>query len=171
MWTTRGGFTAQPDELLAQVIAAGTEGLTLLGGEPFDQASPLALLASGVRDAGLSVMTFTGFTWQQLQQAVAVGRSDVAALLRATDLLVDGPYLADRPDRHRPWVGSTNQRFRFLTERYAHLRDQLRALPDRVEVNVGPDGQVAVNGWASVDALEELLEGLGTRIDPGSRAG
>lgn len=165
MWSTRGGVATQPEDLLVQIIAAETEGVTFLGGEPFDQSGSLAVLAAGVQAAGLSVMTFTGYTWEQLQEAVAAGRGDVAALLNATDLLVDGPYLADHPDRHRPWVGSTNQSFRFLTDRYARLRAELGALPDRVEVHVGADGQVAVNGWASVDALEELLDGLGRRVD------
>ena len=33
--------------------------------------------------------------------------------------------------------------------------------PDRVEVTVDPDGRVAVNGWADLDALDTLLADLG----------
>jgi anaerobic ribonucleoside-triphosphate reductase activating protein len=160
LWSAAGGEPTAPGELLAIVLNAGTEGVTLLGGEPFDQAAPLSVLAGGVRSAGLSVVTFTGYSRDRLVDAAAAGRRDIADLLQATDLLIDGPYLADRPDPDRPWVGSTNQRFCFLTDRYRDLGDRLGVLPDRIEVRIGADGTVAVNGWADPDALVELLEGL-----------
>jgi anaerobic ribonucleoside-triphosphate reductase activating protein len=161
LWTFRGGRPTPSDELAARVLAAGTSGLTLLGGEPFDQAAALAKVAATVQAAGRSVMTFTGYTTAQLDRAVGLGRADVAALLAGTDLLVAGPYLADRIDAARPWVGSTNQEFVLLTRRFPHLLDELTATPDRVEVTVDADGVVAVNGWAELDALDTLLADLG----------
>jgi anaerobic ribonucleoside-triphosphate reductase activating protein len=157
MWAFRGGVRRTPDELVAAVLAAGTEGITLLGGEPFDQAAGLAAVAAGVRAAGLTVMTFSGYTRQRLAAAVAAGRTDVAALLDHTDLLVAGPFLADQVDPARPWVGSTNQEFVFLTNRISqeHLTDN----PDRVEVIVDADGTVSVNGWAELEMLDRLLDG------------
>ncbi|GAA3232376.1 4Fe-4S single cluster domain-containing protein [Dactylosporangium siamense] len=160
LWTFRGGRLTPAEELTAQILAADTSGLTLLGGEPFDQAAALAKVAAAVQAAGRSVMTFTGYTTAQLDHAVATGRADVAALLAGTDLLVAGPYLADRLDLARPWVGSTNQEFVLLTDRFPHLLDDLTATPDRVEVTVDPDGRVAVNGWADLDALDTLLADL-----------
>ncbi len=161
LWTFRGGEPTTATALAAQVLATGTTGLTLLGGEPFDHAAPLAKVAATVRAAGRSVMTFTGYTTAQLDRAVTAGRTDVAALLAATDLLVAGPYLADRLDPTRPWVGSTNQEFLLLTDRFPHLLDELTTTPDRVEVTVDADGRVAVNGWADLDALDTLLADLG----------
>lgn len=161
LWTFRGGQRTASDALAARVLAADTTGLTLLGGEPFDQAAALARVASAVQAAGRSVMTFTGYTTAQLDRAVSTGRADVAALLAGTDLLVAGPYLADRLDPARPWVGSTNQEFVLLTDRFPHLLDELATTPDRVEVTVDPAGRVAVNGWADVDALDTLLADLG----------
>ncbi len=162
-WPAEGGDPVSWGDLAARVRTAAAahaiEGLTLLGGEPFDQAAPLARLAEAVRAEGLSVMTFTGHTTEELE---AAGRDDWNRLLAATDLLVDGPYRADRPERRRPWVGSDNQRFWFLTDRYAHLADELGAVPNRLEVRIGPEGDVAVNGFASVDALEALLHPTGT---------
>ncbi len=67
-------------------------------------------------------MTFTGYEHETLRDA---RRHDWDDLLDVTDLLVDGPHVAARPDRERPWVGSTNQRFHFLTPRYRHLEAQL----------------------------------------------
>lgn len=159
MWAARGGQDIDVSALAQQIVAADVEGVTFLGGEPFEQAAGLAALASRLRAEGLSVMTFTGFTYEHLIQAATEDR-DICALLGATDLLVDGPYMADSPDLIRPWVGSTNQGFRFLTDRYRHLDGSLSALPDRIEVRVAPDGTATVNGWASVEALDALLDGV-----------
>ena len=165
LWTTIGGTPIDPYELAARAVAAGVEGgvegVTLLGGEPFEQPGPLAAFAVAVKVAGLSVMTFTGHTLEELQ-ARATAEVGVRALLEATDLLVDGAYQADSPDRVRPWVGSTNQRFHFLSDRYAHLRSTLDELPDRLEVRVATDGTLSVNGWATVDQLDELLSDMAT---------
>jgi anaerobic ribonucleoside-triphosphate reductase activating protein len=157
-WATGGGQPVPWTDLAAAVRAAADEhdieGLTLLGGEPFDQAGPLGALAEAVRAEGLSVMTFTGYVLEALQ---AAGRKDWDRLLAATDLLADGPYLAERPERRRPWVGSDNQRFWFLTERYAHLAADLDALPNRLEVRISSAGEVAINGFATVSVLEDLI--------------
>lgn len=157
-WLAGGGEPVGWAELAGAVRDAaathGIEGLTLLGGEPFDQAGPLANLAEAVRAEGLSVMTFTGHVLEALRSA---GRDDWDRLLAHTDLLVDGPYIAERPERRRPWVGSDNQRFWFLTDRYAHLAAELEALPNRLEVRISRSGEVAVNGFATTAALEDLL--------------
>jgi anaerobic ribonucleoside-triphosphate reductase activating protein len=159
-WPADGGDPIHWAELAGAVREAAAahdiEGLTLLGGEPFDQAGPLASLAEAVQADGLSVMTFTGHVLGALQ---AEGREDWDRLLAATDLLVDGPYIAARPERRRPWVGSDNQRFWFLTDRYAHLAAGLDAVPNRLEIRISRSGEVAVNGFASVAQLEDLLTG------------
>lgn len=165
LWGSNGGTATYPRALADQAATAEVEGVTLLGGEPFEQAPALAEFAALVRSNGLSVMAFTGYEREVLESADApVG---AAALLAETDLLVDGPYRAGAKDFTRPWVGSTNQRFHFLTERYLHLESQLTALPDRLEVRVSVKGEVAVNGWASVDQLEALLTGMGPSVSRG----
>lgn len=147
-WTTRGGFSLSWQDLASRVLAvSGIEGVTLLGGEPFDQAEPLGRFAAAVRSAGLSVMTFTGHVLEDLPPS---------PLLASTDLLVDGPFLADRPEPSRPWVGSANQRFHFLTDRYD---ESIFTTPNRLELTIAPDGAIELNGFATTEALEALLEG------------
>ncbi|WP_437585181.1 4Fe-4S single cluster domain-containing protein [Paramicrobacterium sp. CJ85] len=174
MWAPRGATlgdaVALGKDWAAQAAAAGAEGLTLLGGEPFDQADAVADVAEAFRAAGLSVMSFSGYTFERLQ-CLATRRRDVARLLEATDLLCDGPYLRDFPDARRPWIGSTNQGIRALTPRYA---DRVREIDahgerDRLEVRIAADGTVAVNGWADEASLDDLLYDLGVRDDaPGA---
>ncbi|HXF03689.1 MAG TPA: hypothetical protein VN601_11945, partial [Arthrobacter sp.] len=116
----------------------------------------------------LSVMTITGYLHRDLQRWSA-DREDIAGLLAATDLLADGPYLQDRPELQRPWIGSTNQGLTALTGRYRDLLKDVGAQPDRIEIRVAPDGTIGLNGWASDDQLDALLADLGARTDrPGS---
>ncbi|HWS33599.1 MAG TPA: 4Fe-4S single cluster domain-containing protein [Actinoplanes sp.] len=158
LFGTRGGTATDPADLVDRVIAARTDGVTLLGGEPFEQAAALAVVAAGVQAAGLTVMTFTGYEYSFLRTSAVDGDRAVAALLAHTDLLVAGPFRQDLVDRDRPWLGSTNQEFRHLTDR---LRDV--SGPDRLEVTVTSSGDVSVNGWADPDALDALLAGLPAR--------
>lgn len=167
LWSARGGTAMTPREVLA-AVPADVDGVTLLGGEPFEQAGALAAFARLVRERGQNVMTFTGHTVEELR-----GDADADALLAATDLLVDGPYVADDLDTARPWVGSRNQRFHALTPAYADLVAELEAgasaAPDRIEVRVRPDGTLSVNGWARTADLETLLDGLDGRRVPADR--
>lgn len=170
LWGAHGGRLVSVADLALQVVDAGRrgdiEGITLLGGEPFEQAPAFATLARLVRQAGLSVMVFTGYELAQIQGVDAP--DGAGALLAETDLLIDGPYLADAPDLLRPWVGSTNQQFHFLTDRYQHLEHRLAESPDHIEVRVSKYGEVAVNGWATVDQLDTLLAELTPPVGRGS---
>ncbi|MGX1810001.1 4Fe-4S single cluster domain-containing protein [Nocardia sp. NPDC055321] len=166
MWAAEGATVVPAATWTASLLEAandaGVEGITLLGGEPFEQAAPLAGLATAARAQGLSVMTFTGYDHADLREW-STTRGDIAALLQQTDLLADGPFLADHLDPTRPWIGSTNQHLRALTDRYRHF--DFVTTPDRIEVRVTAEGSIAVNGWHDIDALDELLDGLGTRAD------
>jgi anaerobic ribonucleoside-triphosphate reductase activating protein len=158
MWGPSGGVAMSVGDLIHAMLAAPVEGITLLGGEPFEQAAAAAELAATAQENGRSVMTFTGYRYETLRSSNDAGRQ---ALLSATDLLVDGPFLRDRIDAIRPWVGSTNQRFVHLSSRYRNLR--LDVEHDRVEIRVRRDGAVAVNGWPEsplIESLEQLVDDL-----------
>ncbi len=129
------------------------EGVTLLGGEPFEQAEALSLFARGAHALGLSVMTFSGYTLEELRAPSAPACS--AALLAETDLLVDGRYDQRQPERARRWAGSQNQRFHFLTSRYAPGLELIAhgEVAQTVEVRIGGDGRALVSGWPEQLAL------------------
>ncbi|MBG6238543.1 anaerobic ribonucleoside-triphosphate reductase activating protein [Mycetocola sp. CAN_C7] len=170
LWAERGAAvdetTVLATRFVTDAVAAGAQGITLLGGEPFDQAAALATIAEAFRDAGLTVMTFSGYTLDLLTEW-AGDRADIARLLAATDLLIDGPYLQDAPDSIRPWLGSTNQGIRALTPAYADevARIEREGGRDRLEIRIHRDGRIDVNGWADTSALENLLHDLGPRQD------
>jgi anaerobic ribonucleoside-triphosphate reductase activating protein len=135
--------------LLERVLAASArsplEGVSLLGGEPFAQAPALAVLAERLRDAGLGVMVYSGFTLAELEAKIAAGEPGVARLLAATDLLVDGRYEREKPDHVRRWIGSTNQQLHFLSDRY-HAEDPAFRTGETIELRL-VDGELVINGW------------------------
>ena len=154
--TGQGGEVWSVEALMGWILetaasSGGIEGVTLLGGEPFAQAEPCADLCERARRHGLGVMLFTGYAREEL----AAG-SDPAwpRLLAATDLLVDGRYRRDRPDRRRRWIGSTNQRLWFQSDRY-RADDPRFAEPDSVELRFHPDSGLQVNGWPELAAQLE----------------
>jgi anaerobic ribonucleoside-triphosphate reductase activating protein len=154
-WDPRGGEWMDVRALAEQILAGPPiEGVTFLGGEPFEQAAALAELGGILRGAGLSVLTFSGYTLERIRRA---DRADWNALLGVTDLLIDGPFVRARLDLSRPWVGSANQRYHFLTGRYRHLEPELTSIPQRLEVRVHPDGRLEINGMITDADLAELL--------------
>ncbi len=120
------------------------EGVTFLGGEPLLQAKGLSRVAEFVSDAGLSVMVFTGYTMSEIQEMNLLG---VDHLLQYTDLLIDGPYEAMNPDGSRNWVGSTNQNFIYLSNRYDSTIEKQNNATREVEWRISADGQITANGW------------------------
>jgi anaerobic ribonucleoside-triphosphate reductase activating protein len=83
------------------------DGITLSGGDPFTQAEACAILAEEVHAMGLSVVTFTGFLWEDLLDS---GRADWRRLIAASDVLVDGPFIQELRNIDLRFRGSANQR-------------------------------------------------------------
>jgi len=164
----RGGRVVDAGALAAEIAATPhIEGLSLLGGEPFQQAEGCAAVAAAVRATGRTVMTYTGFTLDELRVRATSGEPGVAALLDATDLLVDGRYLRDQPEPPpaaggRRYVGSRNQRLHFLSSRYSADDPRLQA-PNSVELRL-VGGQLTINGWpAGAAAFVPLRRGARVR--------
>jgi anaerobic ribonucleoside-triphosphate reductase activating protein len=127
------------------------EGVTFSGGEPFWQAPALAEVARQVKMAGLNVMSFTGFTVEQLRQPYApAGAQD---LLEQLDLLIDGPYVESLAI-HRPdsLVSSSNQQVHVFNP---SLRDRLTWASDQIEIHVFKDGSRLITGYRGQMNLSE----------------
>lgn len=135
--------------LAARAIDAGVEGVSFLGGEPFAQAEALAEVARLVRGAGLSVMVFSGYTRAELDDVPFS-----AALLAATDLLVDGRYVAEQRTTRRRWIGSENQVLHFLSDRY-RADDPRFSEPNHLEIRM-KGGVITLNGWPALGAATRV---------------
>ncbi len=82
-------------------------GVTFSGGEPFEQSLGCAYIGEQVKLLGLSVVTFTGYT---IEEILASNKEDWMQLLNTTDILVDDPYKQELRDISLEFRGSSNQR-------------------------------------------------------------
>lgn len=85
------------------------DGVTLSGGDPFEQAEGFAELARRAKELSLHVMTYTGYTYEQLKEG-CVDRPGWKELLALTDILVDGRYEHQQRNLLLAFRGSENQR-------------------------------------------------------------
>ncbi|VAW72286.1 Ribonucleotide reductase of class III (anaerobic), activating protein [hydrothermal vent metagenome] len=140
-------------ELANQIInTKHIKGVTFLGGEPLLQATALSQLATLIKAQQLTVMVFTGYTWQHIKQS---NNPNWNTLLEHTDLLISGPYNIKQCSTKRRWIGSDNQEIHYLTEHYRYLENQPHAWdpkPNSVDINF-KNGQLTVNGFPT-SALE-----------------
>ncbi|NLJ76759.1 MAG: anaerobic ribonucleoside-triphosphate reductase activating protein [Peptococcaceae bacterium] len=109
-WDPRGGDLVRTAELLARIKKEKLiKGVTFSGGEPFLQAGPLAQLGRQIKTLRLDIITYTGYTWEELQ-TLAFRDRDVEGLILVSDYIVDGPFIRGERDFELPFRGSRNQR-------------------------------------------------------------
>jgi anaerobic ribonucleoside-triphosphate reductase activating protein len=151
----RGGQDVAVAVLLMQIASTpNIEGISLLGGEPFAHAAAGVEIARFAKSLGISVMIYTGYTLEQLR---AQADPAVNELLTLTDLLVDGPYMRELPDSKRRWIGSTNQRIHFLTDRYS-AQDECWEQRNTLEVRLH-NGELSINGFPATGDAVGLWKG------------
>jgi anaerobic ribonucleoside-triphosphate reductase activating protein len=148
------------DRLAGTILALpGIDGVTFSGGEPFAQAGPLAALGERLRRAGLTIVTYTGYTTEQLADG-----DDPAwpLLLSVSDLLITGPFIAGLAAAD-PLKGSSNQQVIPLgmkisvSGRYAgpgHARST-------TEFTIAPDGTITTTGFPATALLKQLASRCG----------
>ena len=85
------------------------DGITLTGGEPFQQPAACAELARRAHQKGLNVWSYSGYTYEKLRK-LAQRDEGVNALLSEIDVLVDGPFLLKERSLELLYCGSKNQR-------------------------------------------------------------
>ena len=88
-------------------------GISFSGGEPFLHASELAKVAQAARQMGLDVVTYTGYTYEQLLED---NNDGIKALISATDILIDGKYIHELSSKKLQFCGSSNQRIIDIAE-------------------------------------------------------
>jgi len=136
------------DLLRATAAEQALEGITLLGGEPLAHAAAGTALARAAHALGLNVMVFSGYV---LEEARQMPDPAVAELLGETDILVDGPYVRELPETRRRWIGSSNQRIHFLSDR-CDPNDPRWLQRNTLELRLR-DGELSVNGFPARSAV------------------
>lgn len=98
---------AETERLISYLQDDTNSGLTLLGGEPMENAEDLLELVQAVRRAApeKSIWVYSGFLYEEILTQPAR-----KALLEACDVLVDGPFVDALKDPGLYFRGSSNQR-------------------------------------------------------------
>ena len=153
-WSFSPAVSITSRELADRILSVqGIDGVTFSGGEPFAQAGPLADVAEQVRQAGLTVVTYSGYTSRQIKRSRDTGWT---RLLAATDLLIAGPYRADLACS-TPFIGSANQQVIPLTERIALQPEFLQHRKgETVEFTITPDGTVTTSGFPPQSMVKQM---------------
>lgn len=105
-----GGKVIDTAELLEKIKGNPLlDGVTFSGGEPFMQADALADLAVEIKKLGLNIITYTGFTFEELFKNR--DKNGWGRLLEMSDYLIDGKFEIDKKDWEIKFRGSSNQRY------------------------------------------------------------
>jgi len=105
-----GGELVDIDKIISDLKKNSLlDGVTLSGGDPFEQAKKFAVLANEVKKIGMNVITYTGYTYEQLVE-YSLNRKGYKELLENTDMLVDGPFIMEERNLLLKFKGSNNQR-------------------------------------------------------------
>ncbi|WP_026413992.1 4Fe-4S single cluster domain-containing protein [Actinomadura oligospora] len=167
-------------------LPAPLDGITISGGEPFQQPEAVLELVSGVRawqaelgheSIPLDILIYSGYVYTRLSRSPAARE-----ILNRCDAVITGPYV-DRlnPEgRHSSggsllWRGSANQRVVPLSDlgrqRYAEAAGKVTNRDDtprmQVSVDEGPEGRrvyyIGIPRRGDLDHLTSTLEQAGVR--------
>ena len=149
-WGFSPAWKIHPVELADHILGLeGVEGLTISGGEPFTQAGPLAILGRHLKDAGLTIITYSGFSASHLFRKQ---RPSWNNLLGVTDLLIAGPFIQGIP-AVSTLAGSGNQEIIQLTEAIS-LQEMMNPSSEFVEYTISPEGDLTITGFPSSQDMQ-----------------
>ena len=138
-WSFKRKTLRSIDEIADEVKStSGIEGVTFTGGEPFAQAGALSLLARTIKESGMSVFIFTGYTLPELKDP------EHLRLLECADIMVTGRYVESLRTADLPWRGSSNQEVHFLSKRYG---PESMIGTATMEFHLNSGGPISVTGF------------------------
>ncbi|MDF2672236.1 MAG: nrdG [Clostridiales bacterium] len=104
------GNLVEVDDIIKQMKSNPLlDGITLSGGDPFEQAEALSELAKRVKNIGHNVITYTGYTFEYILENKDTNKG-WDKLINETDILVDGRFEIAKKTMLLKFRGSANQR-------------------------------------------------------------
>ena len=83
------------------------DGVTILGGEPFDQPESLQILVEKLKAKNYHLVIYSGYT---LESLLARKSEIINRILSNTDLVIDGAFVRELSANAGEYRGSSNQR-------------------------------------------------------------
>lgn len=171
-WPTDASRAMPIAELLAwcrKVSAAGLDGITISGGEPFDQAQALETLLQGLLQwrkrsrLAFDILCYSGYPMKTLQQR----HPQVLALL---DAIIPEPYV-EALEPTGLWRGSANQVLVPLSARGHSVYDELATAPQgagnkrmQLAVEGGKIWMIGIPARGDMEKVEALCQSRGLSL-------
>lgn len=140
------------DEIFEDLKNSSATGVTISGGDPFEQPEELFYLLTKIKQLDLSdgVIVFTGFTIDEIRVREELNKS-----LDYIDVLIDGLYIEEKRISSG-LAGSSNQEFYFLTDKIS--RDKI-VIDQEVEIHSLGE-LIQITGFPLIDKINMKLKGI-----------
>ena len=103
-----GGFLMEVEDIIENLKTLRLQrGITLSGGDPFEQPEQCYEIAKAARRLGLDVWCYTGYVYEEI---IKSDRKFVKDFLQQIDVLIDGPFILRDKNLLLKFRGSKNQR-------------------------------------------------------------
>lgn len=164
-WPIDGGTSSSVEAVAAAVSSAvaamDLDGVTVSGGEPFEQPEAFECLLECLRsrlDDHVDLLAYSGLRWERL-------RDGYGHILRLLDAVIADPFMAHLPTESA-WRGSSNQRLVMQNSRFAVRYES--PSPQRSLQLAVDDGGLWVLGIprrGDLERLERHLSEMGVELD------
>ena len=140
------------EEIIKQIKDSNATGVTISGGDPFEQPREIFSLLEKISllDLKDGVIVFTGYTMDEIKTI-----PQLESCLKYIDLLIDGRYFEDLRISSG-LAGSSNQQFHFLTDKIS--REEV-LIDQEVEIHFS-SGLIQITGFPILDRKELELKGI-----------
>lgn len=150
--TSQGGQRYHPRELAQLLLSRAHDGITISGGEPFQQPDALLALLTHLRslETELSVLIFSGYRLAEIEKQPLGPR-----ILGEIDVLIDGRFEVKNLST-AGLRGSQNQALHLLSPRH-----KLQEFADRqTEIHIQKDGTITLTGFPTGRFISGLKRDL-----------
>ena len=149
-WSKKNGETWSISQLLESISSQeDIEGITILGGEPFQQLDGIAELIKYVKQLGLTVMLYTGYEKAEFNDLMW-------QCFNSSDLVIAGRYRDELRDVGLVWRGSTNQILESPTGYYDVTKFEES---QEIEVHIDHEtNEVTLTGYPDIEIVEMIKQ-------------
>jgi anaerobic ribonucleoside-triphosphate reductase activating protein len=148
MWSFRTKSEYSIDALISKIIETkDIEGVTILGGEPFDQYDECLNLVKQIREIDLSIILYTGYEIGELKE------KKETEILKYIDILISGRFIENLKTMQGGLKGSSNQEIHFLTNNYSNID---LSDTNESEISIDNNGQIIIYGYETNDLQQYI---------------
>jgi anaerobic ribonucleoside-triphosphate reductase activating protein len=147
-----GGTEISVNDIM-NLIPHDIHGITISGGEPFEQIDELLKLLKLTAQKELHTIIYTGFLYEELK---SMNSESIDHCLKLTNMLIDGNFDQHIPQNH-PLSGSGNQRIYILED--GNVIKELQ-VPEKEnfcsgELTINNEGNIIATGFWDSSILEK----------------